>query len=431
MRLSVNIDSGRVLLDSNELRNQWLEFYAILALCRLNPSSTHLFVGADAVGRVGPWRHKVPASVGKEIARHLAWLDERTLGSFLSNQGKTQAWRLNLPPAAIRLLPSEAAVRAWVESRSAKPAAEHGWVDDLRRLVETTILLQEGKAEQVLQELSPPLSRGAESTVLAWAALIRGRAAYQHDDDDLLVQLHDDWFKRADGPGKTVSARLRALIAFQNRFEAPDEVLRTLSRLAAELELRGDTAALGSVLNVMGMLVRRMGDPSAAMMHHMRAVALLGIVGDYPSLEGSLFNLANCKREALQKEGLPPDDSVFALVELARVVSRRFTIGQSSAQTEIAAAQWACEMKDPARARYYLGEAEGIVKLAESTYDQACFHFARARIERAFPDGSADPIRDLRIAERMFEDVGDRTALAETRKMLKQLTAEQRGKKPR
>ncbi|KYG09225.1 hypothetical protein BE21_19130 [Sorangium cellulosum] len=431
MKLVVDVEAGRVLLGSMALRDQWVDFYAILAIARCTPSSSQSFVGAESVGRTGPWRHKTTASVGKEIARHLAWLDAHSLGSILAIRGKTRAWRLNLRPQAISLSPDEATVRAWVESRSAKPVAEHAWVDELRTLVEATVALHQGRAEAVLGELARPLSAGAEPALRAWEALVRGRAAFQQDNDDLLVQLHDDWFKRADGPSKTVSAKLRALVAFRNRFDEPELVLRTLSRLAAELELRGDTAALGAVLNVTGMLLRRTGDPEGATVHHLRAAGLLGIVGDYPSLEGTLFNLANCRREALQKQNLPLDDAVFALVELSRLVCKHFTIGRDSAQSEIAAAQWALEDGDAARARRYLDSAEAIVKGAESTYDQACFHFARARIEHAFPSGRSDPVRDLRVAERLLEEVGDSPALAETRRLLKQLTSAQRGKRSR
>jgi hypothetical protein len=430
MKLRVDIEAGRVFIDSVELRNQWVDFYAVLALSRLNSSSAQMFVGVDAISRIGPWRHKVPASVGKEISRHLAWLDKRLVGGLLANQGKTKAWRLCLSAANIHLRPDEEAVRAWVGSRSVKPAAEHGWIDDLQRLVAATIALQEGRSERVLQDLAAPLSDGAEPPVQAWAALLRGRAAFQYGDADLLEQVHHDWFKRADGPGRTVGAKLRALIAFRDRFHESPDALQTLSRLAAELELRGDTAALGSVMNVMGTLLRRLGDPRAAMMHHIRAVALLGISGDYPSLEGSLFNLANCRRETLQKEGIPLDDMVFSLVEMARAVCRRFTIGQDSAQTEVAAAQWACEAKNPERARHYLREAEAIVEKSDNAFDHACFHYARARIEHDFPDGSSDPIKDLRIAERIFKEIGDTTALADTRRLLRRFKLESRHQKP-
>ncbi len=97
-------------------------------------------------------------------------------------------------------------------------------------------------------------------------------------------------------------------------------------------------------------------------MHHLRAAALLGIVGDYPSLQGTLFNLANCRRETLQKQGLPLDDAIFDIVELSRRISKRCNIGGESAQIEIAAAQWAYEKGDITRARYYLGEAEALIK---------------------------------------------------------------------
>jgi hypothetical protein len=426
MTLVVDVETGRVIVGSTELHNQWVDFYAALAVSLLDAASEQQFVGVDEISRIGPWQHKKPDSVGKEIARHLA---KPVVAGLLEHRGKTKAWRLSLPAAHVRLLPDKDSVRAWVDSRSLRPASDHGWIEDLQRLVTGTIALQEGRAEEVLRDLEAPLSDGAEPPVRAWAALLRGRAAFQYDDTDVLERLHDDWFKRADGAGRTVGAKLRAIIAFRDRFHDASDALQTLSRLAAELEMRGDTAALGSVLNVMGVLLRRAGDPNAAMMHHLRAVALLGISGDYPSLEGTLFNLANCRREVLGQEGLPPDDTVFSLLEVGRAIYKRFTVGQDSAQSEVAGAQWALEAKDPEKARHYLREAEIIVDKSDNDFDQACFHYARARIEQAFPDGTSDPIKDLRIAERKFEALGDTTALADTRRMLKRLRIGSRPKK--
>ncbi|ACY15447.1 hypothetical protein [Haliangium ochraceum] len=420
MTLVVDVETGRVVVGSSELHHQWVDFYAALALSLLDATSEPQFVGVDEISRIGPWQHKKPGSVGKEIARHIA---KPAVEGVLEHRGKTKAWRLTLPAARVRLLPDEEAVRAWLDSRSLRPAASHEWLDDLHRLVMALISLQEGRAEQVLRDLDAPLSDGAAPPARAWAALLRGRAAFQYDDTEVLEQLHEDWFKRADGAGRTVGAKLRAIIAFRDRFHDASDALQTLSHLAAELEMRGDTAALGSILNVMGILLRRAGEPEAALVHHLRAVALLGISGDYPSLEGTLFNLANCRREALEQAGSPPDDSVFSLLELGRAVYSRFTVGQDSAQSEVAGAQWALEAGDPEKARHYLRLAEAIVEKSDNEFDQACFHYARARIEHAFPDGSSDPMKDLRVAERKFEALGDTTALADTRRLLKRVRA--------
>ena len=422
----MDVEAGRVLVDSVEFPKQWLDFYAILALSRTDEATSASFVSADTVSRIGPWQHKAPASVGKEVARHLVRLDEQSLGKLLGSRGKTRTWRLTIPAKSIRFVPGREEVARWVESRSLRARDEHAWVGDLRRLVEATLSLYEGDAERALSHLEQPVDASMEPAVEAWAALTRGRAAYRCGEDELLSALHEAWLRRADGAGRTVGAKLKALVSLRNRFEKPDSVLRSLSRLAAELELRGDTAALGSVVNVMGMLSRRAGDPESAMTYHLRAVVLLGITGDYPSLEGALMNLANCRRESLQIANQPIDEAVFTLVELSRLVCRRLGVGIDSAQTEVAAAQWALEAEDEQRARYYLREAEVIVKRAGDTFDLGCFHFARARIEHAFPDGTSDPIKDLRIAEKRFEEAGDRMALAETRRLLKAYLAEKK-----
>ncbi|MFY0538886.1 hypothetical protein [Nannocystis pusilla] len=336
----------------------------------------------------------------------------------MSNRGRTKAWRLDVTPECVCLRPGRTDVVAWISGRTSRVVGEETWVDDLARLVAATAALQQGQAELALAQAERPTTYSGEPALEAWSALLAGRSALQHDDEDRLFAVCEAWLRRADAVGKTVSSRLRALLAYKNRFTDTAGALASLRRLAADLELGGDVSALASVLNITGLLAMRMGDTRASAEYHLRAAALFGIVGDYPSLQGALFNLANCRRRAQLQEGRPPDETVFTLVELCLQVCRVFGVGADSAQAEIFAARCAFEMGDITRSRRYMADAEAIVKRIEASFDQASFLLLRAELELTHPLGEHDPVRDLQTAERLFLDVDDESSAAEARRVL-------------
>lgn len=419
MELSIDVDAERVRLGETDLHGQWVDFYAVLALARTEAADPLAFASAEALSRVGPWRHKAAASVGKEVARHLKQLARSGLDRAIACHGRTRAWRLEIAPQDIRFAPDREAVRAWVHARSLGAHQQDGWTGDVRMLVEATATLQHGEAEAAM-ELLGGLSKApgrAEPALEAWSALLRGRAAFLHEDEDdeLLSKLHEAWGGRTDAAGRAVGARLRTFLAIRHRFEDPETTLASLTKLAADLEIRGDIGSLGAVENVLGLLVRRVGDPASGAAHHLRAVALFGIAGDYPLMQAALYNLALCRRESLGQAGQPPDEAVLELVELCRLVCARFGVGSDSALAEISGAQWSLEMGDVERARRYLDAAEVLIKRVESTYDQACFLEARAQLELAAPTGGSNPARDLRAAELLFLQAGDQEAATKVR----------------
>lgn len=422
MKLLIDVHGERVELGSIELRGQWVDFYALLALARTEQNDPDAYVTAATVSRVGPWRHKAAGSVGKEVSRHLATLAGNQLDSAIGFQGRTRMWRLELPPGALTFTPDRHTVQAWLDarSRSSEPTGE--WMDLLRALIDAAVALQHGNAEATLDGLSPfaQTASSLEPALAAWTALLRGKASLQHDDedDDLLSRLHDTWSNRVDAPGRAVGVRLRTYLVHRYRFEAPAATMASLGKLAADLELRGDIGSLAMLENVMGLLARRAGDPADGAARHLRAAALFGIGGDFPSLQAALFNLAICRREALQREGSPPDEGVLDLVEMCRLVCARFGVGDDSAQAEISGAQWAHEMGDATRARRYLADAERLLQRIESTYDQACFLEVRALIDHADPGSAADPLRDLRAAEALFTKVMDMDSVARVHRTL-------------
>jgi hypothetical protein len=409
MDILVDIKTGVVRIGERALTGQWVDFYALLGLARSDETAAEAPVTADTLARTGPWRHKAASSVGKEVARHLAWLSRNGLEGVVECQGRTRSWRLGVPSATIRFEPDRSAVAAWIEVRSQVEGSGSGWIEGLQKLVEATAELQRGRAESAIDLLRsvPESLAGCEPALQAWRALLCGRAFAQSDEDEELYRSIDEWSARSDAAGRAVGARLRAVAAFRHRFQEPAATLASLVKLAAELELRGDIGSLAVLLNVMGLLARRSGHPEAGAAHHLRAAALFGIAGDYPSLQGALFNVSICRREILHRQGQPPDEQTLALVDMTRSVCRAFGVGRDSAQAETAGAEWALEMGDVARARGYLEEAEELIKTLESTIDQAYFLEIRARVELADPTGKSDPAHDLRSAERLYEAAGD------------------------
>ncbi|UQA59015.1 hypothetical protein [Polyangium aurulentum] len=417
MRLRVDVEAARVQIGTVELGGQWVDFYALLALARTERVHPRAYVTAEEVARVGPWRHKAIASVGKEVARHMHRLGREGMSDVVQCLGRTRAWRLGIGARHLRFHPGRDAVEAWTHARSSNTVREFG-AADLRALIEATIALQRGDAQATVSSLEGGSRLDAHDALASWSALLRGRAAHQLDEEDLLDELAEKWSGRMDAPGRAVGARLRALVAYRHRFEDPSSSLASLGKLAARLELGGDISTLGAVVNVMGLLARRAGDPEAAAAHHLRAAAIFGMVGDYFSLEGAIFNIALCRREVLGRAGRVPDEDLLALLDLCRLIDARFGVGGDSAQVETTGAQWACEMGDMERARSYLAEAEKRVRSIESTFEQAYFLATRARIELARPDGTGNPVRDLRAAERLFTEIGDELSAKNMRGML-------------
>lgn len=415
--VEIDVREERVRIGDTALLGKWVELYALLAITRVARGNEHALVTAQELSTVGSWRNNQLRSVGKQVCRHLDWLSQRGLRSAVKSRETTKAWQLGVRAKDVRFVPDRAAVKRWIDARRSVALRDGEWEETLRAVVEASVALQEGDAERVLDRLRPRPQKTVEPALRAWRALLRGRAAYQHDQRKLLDSLRSVWEKRADAPARTVAARLHALVALRERFGDPAAELSSLDRLATHLEGRGDAGGLGSVLNVMGLLARRAGDASRAAALHLRAAALFGIVGDYPSLQAALYNLANCRRENLLAQSLLPDDTVFGVLDLCRLICRRFAVGDDSAQAEICGARWAFEAGQIDRARSYLADAAVILRRAEATFDQGCFLLLRAQIEIAAPTGASHPARDAGAAERHFEQAGDLVSAAAARRL--------------
>ena len=416
--IRIDIEEQRVFLrgahgTSKTVRGQWLEFYALLAV---RAGEGGAYVSAAELGGYGAWRHKKPSSVGKEVARHLRALDGAGLGALITDRGKTSRWRAS-DGVQVVLSPDRARVEAWLRGRRSGPAAPTA--GSLADLVAATLELHGGQAEEALERswaVQPESPADA-----AWRAVIAGRSAQRCDEGTRIRLLQAELLEQPSAATRAAGARLTALAVFDQRYSDPAERLAALRGLAGRLELDGDVGSLAAVLNVMGLLARRAHRPEEGAGYLRRACSLFGMGGDMPSLQGALFNLALCRVELLQAQGKVPDDEAMELVDLCLTVCSTFGVGQDSAQAEITGCRWALRRGDPVRARAYLDAAERIIEVLPSIFEQACFVRARAELALVTQDPDAEPERDLRVALRLFMELGDQYMIDKVKRQLKVL----------
>ena len=333
----------------------------------------------------------------------------RRLAGVVQHDGATRRWRLAIQAGSIRVRPTKQALRKWIHDRSRVDIDDVEWVRDLRLVIEATADFHLGRAESALarlDRLGGRFSRGNPSFE-AWVTLVTESARLDYLDQRELSQAWRRWTKPATRLEQSVRARLAAMLARARRFVEPERTFRPLAKIASALDRRGDVASLAVVLNVLGFLARRAGDPELGADFHRRAIGLSGIVGDYRTLQSGLFDVALCRRKLRTQAGQSPDSAMFDLVDLCLFVCDRFGVGADSAQAEISAAHWSIELKEFDKARRYLQRAHTIIKNVDSLWEQAYLLYIRSELELASRTGTYDPIKDLVTAERLFRNAGD------------------------
>lgn len=422
--VTVRVSPPSVTIGDIVRGEQWAEMYALLALQRRDAPLA--FVPVERVHRLEGWKHKHLSSVGKEVARHLAGLQKKGFGGVLTALHRTKAWRLT---ADVELLPSAEAVFEWLELRVVVESNHLAWGQELRCLAEATVLLRNGRVADAQDLLREHAMSTRDRGLLAWRALLEGRAAYMGEDEERYEKLDgliDAWERSTDPAGRAVEARLRSFRAMQERFEDAERTRATLTKMATDLEIQGDAGTLGIVLNVLGVLERRSGEPTRAFEHVSRAAGLLAVAGDYHTLQAALFNAALAHRGVLRKEGLPPDDLALSLLDLCILVCREFHVGGDSALAETTQADWLLDRGELSRAAARLEEASSILSVSESSYDQACFLEVRARMGFLRRAPMSEVERDVNAAMRIFGEVGDRRAEERLRERLRDYRRERR-----
>ncbi|MCA9702031.1 MAG: hypothetical protein KC431_31200, partial [Myxococcales bacterium] len=351
MTLLIDVENPygpEVRIADHHFDGQWVEFYGLLALLRTDPLRCEEFIDSERLHAMAQWGTKRPESVGKEVSRHCKRLEQQGL-EIIEVMGKTKLWRLRLPAGDIELRPSRASVGRWVSSHTRKLALDEQWVGQLEVLLAAKIALHTGEGESA-RETMREVSALASPDLDAWAGLIdaRGTDAYidARDNPHALDELAEYWAKSGHAAGRSVAARIRAKIGLRKRILEPDVQYAELEKVAAELERGGDIGGLGAVLNVLGVLATRTSRPEEAAQHHLRAAALFGIVSDYNSLQGAIFNIANARVRVRQLAGERPDQLCFRLLDSSLEVCRAFSVGLDSVQTEIAGVHWGLDAGD-------------------------------------------------------------------------------------
>jgi hypothetical protein len=329
------------------------------------------WIGAEQLGQIGWWRRKTFVAIGKDVARHLKDDLDRTARSAIADRGRTAFWRLSGRVDDIVLRPDPERVASWLRSRTAARESDDAWASRLVRLIDAAAALERGHAAAACSSLEANGDcSGEEATALdAWTAILRSRAAIQHGVSDVLESLQLKWTGRTDPVGRAVRGRLLAAHALLGRDDDGRARLVRVSKSAAEFEHHGDLATAAVLLNVAGVLARRLEEFDTASEHHRRAIALSGLVGDYRTLEGAVFNLALCRRECRDHAGLEPDDVIHSLVDARRTICRHFGVGNDSADAEVHDARGAFEMSRLELADTYLRYAEQLLNKVVSDGD--------------------------------------------------------------
>jgi hypothetical protein len=321
----------------------------------------------------------------------------------------------------VELCPDEGTVTAWLGTRTAAKDPGEDWYHELDALLRALILVQRGDAVRARAALETVAPGASDPGLLALRALVEGRAAYladEEEDDDELFRLTGEWGSRADAASRAVEARLQSFVAMKQRFSDPAATRDALTKRISDLEHRGDIGSLAVLLNVLGLLERRAGEELAAIAYLSRAAPLLAISGNYHLLQAVLYNLALSRKTWLAREGRPVDEATMRTLESCLFVCASARIGDDSALAETTAAEWKLERGDPEGARRYLGLARQLVVSTEASYDLAYFHEVEARV---LAHEGGDPGPGFRIARKIYEDIGDLTAVERVRKRLREL----------
>lgn len=431
----LDLTVNKVVVDHVEFGEQWAELYAVLADAAMSNAA---WVTADDLRGLGRWAYKSPASVGKEVLRHVRELARRGAGRVIESpsRGGTKRWRLAANVSKAKL-PEPERLQDWIRGRRTIAEPQGLDVARARDLVRASVLFHQGRLEQALDRLRSHAAPGTSSAWDAWHALLLARAQVRlssEDDEDCRDDIHvarEAWRHTPNAVGKAMDARLTAVLAYADRFEHSETALMSLGRLAASLEHSGDLASLAVVTNVLGLLTQRRGESPAqeasllqlraARAHFERAAAIFGLIGDAWCLQAALFNTARVMRWEHAAMGEKPSDAVFAILDLCLEVCDSFRVGDDSIQAEALGAECAWEVGRNDLAETYCARALARAD-NDSTFEQANLSRLmglKAIAEARWPEAR----KQLKTALRLFEDVGNRDAASDVHRALAGLDA--------
>lgn len=366
---------------SHTLRGQWPVFYLALALRSRTPTDSPLFVEANEIRLLGPWFHKKPESIGKEIARHIQALSKWGMAEILDYDGRTRRWRLALPSKDITLHPSDERCQYWLQQQrwdlldglEKIPQFTAAWLIDTTHAL---IQMEEGKIEEGLQRIRAAKRETGDSILLgAIAELVElrllSRIGKYPDPGKCLRQC-------AGRIGKALLLRARLAQALAPDFLSLETAIESHRKLVLQFESLPDVDGLGNAYNALGVLFRRNRQFDLAEKCLRYAVALLVASFNLPTLQAALFNLGHTLSESAASEREFQD--ALSIIKLDREISWALGLGRDSAQAEVVAGAVCLKFGKIQEAEVWLQEGRKIVATLNSDYNKAEVERLHARI---------------------------------------------------
>lgn len=362
-------------------RKEWVEFYALMAVNRVQHLDSQHPITSAELGSVGQWALKQPASVGKEVARHLRRLNELGLGDVVDAPKKTGAWRLALPSQEILLEPSRETVSDWLRLRSwatlglhdVHASAHFEWFQSCTRSI---VLVFTGRIEAALQLVGEARSSVKGALLLeAITDLLELRFSWRQglevDEGPALVRC-------AGRIGQALRVRGAVPQMLTPDWTNLEAATNHLSRTIARIEAGPDISGLSMATNALGIIFRRraMLREAEQCFGYSAALAIAGL--DIATLQQLMFNLGHT---LYLKDGTNDTlGKALMFFEVDREIADALNIGKDSAQAEILAGTACLYLGDVPRAREWLRLGREVVATAGSPIDQAGLDRLEARI---------------------------------------------------
>lgn len=374
--LTIDAVEGTVSISSKRIsvvfHRQWVVFYLALALRALSTEDGSAYLEAHELQFLGPWFHKKPGSVGKEVARHLDQLSERGLAEAVLHDGRTKRWRLGIGSIKVDLRPSAQHCDLWLREQQwdllggieRVPQSMGAWLSSVTRAI---IAMEQGQIKEGLKHIRSSKREHASSTLLGAIGEIvelrlYARIGQYPDPSTCLTQC-------VGNIGKALLIRAELAQALAPDFETIDLAIENFRRLTLRLEVLPDINGLGTAYNALGVLFRRSKQFDLAERCLRYAAALLVASFDLPTLQAALFNLGH----TLYKRGTTRSEmeEALSLISLDREICYALGIGKDSAQAEIVAGTICVKLGELERAEHWLEEGRKIVQVLASDYNKA------------------------------------------------------------
>ena len=383
LRLTVG-DGVHATLGRSRLGRGWTVLYALLALRQGDE------VTGEELGQHGPWSEHRPASIGKQVARHLGVLERSGTAGLIATRGRTVAWRwIGHPLCADH---ARDAIAAWLRDQRASVAPSATEVLALCDLARAQHSVLAARAR-------PPSVRVGRTSlgalILAWHALLEARWARRRGATEAVQDMHKRWdavpAHMPPAVARATRSRLATVAAFASLPDA-EEVREALR--AARGDHAWDPAGEAWEMNARGRLAALDGQVDVAAASHARAVACAGFAGDVVTMSGALYNLSTTLR------GDRP--LLHHAVLVARwEVGQAWRLSQDSAWAPLDLAALCLDAGSTSDAKRWLSTAEAILAEVEDLRQAHRFHQLAEQLARRTGD-TASAARHAAIARRLL-----------------------------